>query len=95
MATAMSNDEELKNISPSEEKASSELIKPQSETFLSKKDKKKQSSAEKKEFLKAKREEFQANKQVGYSSEGLNDTEYYFEGGLRKVKVDQHYFFFL
>ena len=67
-----------------------EIAKPDeldNEKKISKKDRKKQHSASKKEYLKARREEYQANKQVGYTKETLNETEYYFEDGLRKVKV--------
>jgi hypothetical protein len=65
-----------------------EAAKEQTETIMSKKERKKLYAASKKEILKAKREEYQTNKQVGYSNkEELKDTEYYFEGGLRKVKV--------
>jgi hypothetical protein len=58
------------------------------EVTLSKKQKKKLYQAGKKDILKAKREEHQASKQVGYSKDTLNDTEYYLEDGYRKVKVN-------
>lgn len=58
------------------------------EKKLTRKEKKKQHSQERKDYLKKKREEFLANKSVGYQKTTLNETEYYFENGLRKVKVE-------
>ncbi len=40
---------------------------------------------ERKANLKKRRQEKQANKSVGTSNENLDQSEYYFENGLRKV----------
>lgn len=40
---------------------------------------------ERKQALKQRRQERKANKQVGFSNEILNQTQYYFENGCRKV----------
>ena len=83
-------------IKKNEDDVSKEVDEKPTETILSKKERKKLYAASKKETLKAKREEYQTNKQVGYSNKDeLNDTEYYFEGGLRKVKVNSRVFMIL
>lgn len=66
--------------------------KQQSSDFFSvkKRSKKKwteEEKAEKKRQLKLRREENKSNKNTSFTGDCIDHTEYYFENGLRKVKV--------
>lgn len=53
-----------------------------------KREKKFQDIEERKRLLKQRREETKSKKNVGYTGDLIAHTDYYFENGLRKVKVN-------